>query len=260
MVSLYGDVCLERIKYLNLHCSYVVPSEATVFRLKKMTYLFASVVSILTNLSTPFVIPYFISAKYVDLGRKVGFICGAINFVVIVITFFFIPELKSRTLEEADQLFAGGAALRRFSEIRTKSATKIYEEEVKQGSAEVNERADKVEMAQRLGACTRSAVSCLALCSNLQKKRSVKFYISCNSSTSGGVLEVWQFKACWTPSLKHRSTRLVDPMKGNKPIEDSANLEIRLCVMTCFRWVFLKGGSLYIHSRRKWKTQMNIIP
>ncbi|KAL2691911.1 hypothetical protein Neosp_002303 [[Neocosmospora] mangrovei] len=127
--------------------SYVVLSETAALRLKEKTNLFASVISVLTTFVTSFTMPYLINAKYANLGGKVGFIYGSINFIMVVATFFFIPELKSRTLEEVDQLFASGAPLRKFSEISTKSATEMYEEEVKQGTAEVNERVDKVEVA-----------------------------------------------------------------------------------------------------------------
>ncbi|KAI8679864.1 MFS domain-containing protein [Fusarium keratoplasticum] len=128
-------------------CSYVVLSETAALRLKEKTNLFASVISVLTTFVTSFTMPYLINAKYANLGGKVGFIYGSINFIMVVATFFFIPELKSRTLEEVDQLFASGAPLRKFSAISTKSATEMYEEEVKQGGAEVNERVDKVEVA-----------------------------------------------------------------------------------------------------------------
>ncbi|UPK96149.1 hypothetical protein LCI18_007084 [Fusarium solani-melongenae] len=137
----------KSMKYLTFHSSYVVLSEAAALRLKEKTNLFASVISVLTTFVTSFTMPYLINAKYANLGGKVGFIYGAINFIMVVAAFFFIPELKSRTLEEVDQLFASGAPLRKFSEISTKSATEMYEEEVKQGSAEVNERVDKVEVA-----------------------------------------------------------------------------------------------------------------
>ena len=147
MVSLYKIFGSESLKYLTLHSSYVVLSETAALRLKEKTNLFASVISVLTTFVTSFTMPYLINAKYANLGGKVGFIYGAINFIMVVATFFFIPELKSRTLEEVDQLFASGAPLRKFSEIKTKSATEMYEEEVKQGTAEVNERVDKVEVA-----------------------------------------------------------------------------------------------------------------
>ncbi|VUC26093.1 unnamed protein product [Clonostachys rosea] len=127
-------------------CSYVVVSETAALRVKEKTNLLSSVISVLTTFVTSFTMPYLINAKYANLGAKVGFIYGAINFIVVVLTYFFIPELKSRTLEEVDQLFASGAPLRKFGQISTRSATEIYKEEVKDSKAG-EERAERVEKA-----------------------------------------------------------------------------------------------------------------
>ncbi|KAF4995849.1 hypothetical protein FDECE_12663 [Fusarium decemcellulare] len=127
-------------------CSYVVLSETAALRLKEKTNLLSSVISVLTTFVTSFTMPYLINAKYANLGGKVGFIYGAINFIMVVLTYFFIPELKSRTLEEVDQLFASGAPLRKFGEVKTKSATEIYEEEVKHGGI-VEQTVEKVDEA-----------------------------------------------------------------------------------------------------------------
>lgn len=75
--------------------------------------------------------PYLINARYANLGGKVGYIYGTINFIMIVLTFFFIPELKGRSLEEVDQLFASGAPLRNFAKISTKTIVEVYKEDIK---------------------------------------------------------------------------------------------------------------------------------
>jgi hypothetical protein len=82
------------------------------------TNLPASVISALTTFVTSFTIPYLINEPYANLGAKVGSIHGAINFIMVILTFFFTPELKGRTLEEVDQLFASGAPQRKFGSLR----------------------------------------------------------------------------------------------------------------------------------------------
>lgn len=59
-----------------------------------------------------------------------GFIYGSLNVMMVVLTFFFIPELKGRSLEEVDQLFASGVALRRFGQVETRTAEEVYEDEM----------------------------------------------------------------------------------------------------------------------------------
>ncbi|KAJ5464666.1 uncharacterized protein N7458_000352 [Penicillium daleae] len=109
--------------------SYVLVSEAAAQGVKEKTNLLACVISVLTTLVTSFTIPYLINAQYANLGGKVAFIYGGINIIMVVVAFLYIPELKGRTLEEVDQLFASGVPLRKFKGIRTRRAEEIYEEE-----------------------------------------------------------------------------------------------------------------------------------
>lgn len=87
------------------------------------------VVSVLTTFVTSFSTPYLINATYANLGGKLGYIYGVINVLVVICVFFFIPELKGRSLEEVDQLFATSAPLREFKRMETKTAEELYEEE-----------------------------------------------------------------------------------------------------------------------------------
>ncbi|KAI1178404.1 general substrate transporter [Nemania sp. FL0916] len=107
--------------------SYVVVSEAATLRLKGRTNLLASVISVLTTFVVSFTTPYLINAKYANLGGKVGFIYGSFNFAMVIATFFLIPEMKGRTLEEIDQLFASGVPLRKFGGVKTRTAQELYE-------------------------------------------------------------------------------------------------------------------------------------
>ncbi|KAI1265392.1 general substrate transporter [Xylariaceae sp. FL1019] len=110
--------------------SYVVVSEAARLRMKEKTNLLACVISVLTTFATSFSTPYLINPQYANLGAKVGFIYGSFNIVMVILTFFFIPEMKGRTLEEVDQLFDSGVSLRKFGTVKTKTATALYEEEI----------------------------------------------------------------------------------------------------------------------------------
>ncbi|PON24201.1 hypothetical protein TGAM01_v206889 [Trichoderma gamsii] len=109
--------------------SYVVVSEAASTRVKEKTNLLASVISIITTFVTSFTIPYLLNAPYAALGAKVGFIYGAINVLMVVAAYFFIPEMKGRSLEEVDELFATGVPLRSFGKATT-TPTATYIEDV----------------------------------------------------------------------------------------------------------------------------------
>ncbi|KAL7904468.1 general substrate transporter [Trichoderma velutinum] len=60
--------------------------------------------------------PYLLSADYVNLGAKVGFIFGGSQIVICICTFFFMPETKDRTLEEIDEMFMNNIPAREFKD------------------------------------------------------------------------------------------------------------------------------------------------
>ncbi|RDW59105.1 hypothetical protein BP5796_12029 [Coleophoma crateriformis] len=108
--------------------AYVIVSETAASRLKEKTNLLAMVISVLTTFVTSFTIPYLIGAAYANLGAKLGYVYGAINIGLVVAVFFFIPELKGRSLEEINQLFESGVSLRKLGGVKTRDAGVLYEE------------------------------------------------------------------------------------------------------------------------------------
>jgi hypothetical protein len=105
--------------------SYVVVSEAASSRIKEKTNLIACVISISTTFVTSFTLPYLLKAPYAALGAKVGFIYGSFCCAMVVLAYLFVPELKGRSLEEVDQLFASGASLRKFGKVETFTVEQI---------------------------------------------------------------------------------------------------------------------------------------
>lgn len=114
--------------------SFIVVSEIAAQRVREKTNLFACVISVLTTFTTSFTIPYLISDKYANLGAKVGYIYGSTSLIMVIATYFCIPELKGRTLEEVDQLFASGMPLRQFGKIPTHSPQDVYRIEIERQS------------------------------------------------------------------------------------------------------------------------------
>ncbi|KAI5464230.1 general substrate transporter [Mariannaea sp. PMI_226] len=111
--------------------SYIIMGEVSAFRVKEKTSLLASVISILTTFVTSFTIPYLLNAPYANLGGKIGFIYGSINVAMVVVAYFFIPELKGRTLEEVDQLFASDKKIHQFADVKTYPVEVMYVEHAK---------------------------------------------------------------------------------------------------------------------------------
>ncbi|KAG9496377.1 hypothetical protein J7337_012965 [Fusarium musae] len=120
--------------------SYIVLSEAASSHIKEKTNLLASVISVMTTFATSFTLPYLLSKPYAALGAKVGFIYGSFCVAVVVLAYFFIPELKGRSLEEIDQLFTSGVSLRKLGSLKTRTAEEAFESDSKvQHRSEVKE-------------------------------------------------------------------------------------------------------------------------
>lgn len=66
-----------------------------------------------------FTLPYLLDTPGANLQSKVGFIYGAMCFLSLVWGFFFLPELKNRSLEELNEMFAAKLSLRKFGEYQS---------------------------------------------------------------------------------------------------------------------------------------------
>ena len=106
-------------KRLIIYSSYIILGEVSTVRLKEKTNDLAVSISVLTTFVVSFTVPYLLNAPYANLGAKVGFIYGSLTAVSVIVSYFMIPEMKGRSLEEVDQLFASGVSLRRFGSFET---------------------------------------------------------------------------------------------------------------------------------------------
>lgn len=79
-------------------------------------------------------------------GAKYGYVWAGSNFLCVLFFFFFIPEMKGRTLEEIDELFVNKVSVWKFKSYQTtigNDAAREVEErhlEEKSAHASVQER------------------------------------------------------------------------------------------------------------------------
>lgn len=78
----------------------------------------ATAVNGLANCIWSFSLPYIINPDQANLGGKVAFIFGALLIFADIFVFFYYPELKGRSFEEIDALFARGVKPRHFAKTR----------------------------------------------------------------------------------------------------------------------------------------------
>ena len=78
---------------------------------------------------TAFTLPYLLFPPYANLQSKVGFIYGSFAVLAGIFTFFCIPEVQGRTLEEIEELFAMNIPTRQFRYAKTGADAEVLGDE-----------------------------------------------------------------------------------------------------------------------------------
>lgn len=118
--------------------AYTIASEVPTAKLRTKTITIAISQYQALNCMWTFVLPYIINPNEGDLEAKVGFIFFALLFICLTLLYFFMPEIKSRTYEELDDLFSHKVSARKFSKYITEPQMKNERAyEVKEKSQEV---------------------------------------------------------------------------------------------------------------------------
>ena len=123
----------------------MILGEVTNLRVKEKTNDLAVSISVLTTFLVSFTIPYLLNPPYANLQAKVGFIYGSFTVVSVIVAYFTMPEMKGRSLEEIDQLFASGISLRKFKGVETTRIEDAGRQEKQVGKVE--EVVEQVETA-----------------------------------------------------------------------------------------------------------------
>lgn len=85
--------------------SYVVMAEVPSGRLREKTVNLATSTSVILTFLVSFTLPYLLNAPYANLQAKVGYIYGSFSVATFFFAYYFVPELKNRSLEEVDEIF-----------------------------------------------------------------------------------------------------------------------------------------------------------
>ncbi|KAF2818647.1 MFS monosaccharide transporter-like protein [Ophiobolus disseminans] len=87
-----------------------IPSQ----RLRSYTFGVAAAVGFAGAWLATFTAPYFINPEALNWGPEYGWIWGPSCFLTVVWVYFFLPEIKNRTLEEIDEMFEAKLPARQF--------------------------------------------------------------------------------------------------------------------------------------------------
>lgn len=83
----------------------VLPSEVPHITLRDKSGMLSWSISNICNFTATFTLPYLLYSPYANLGPRVAFIYGSTSILAVVWTYFFVPDLTGRSLEEVNELF-----------------------------------------------------------------------------------------------------------------------------------------------------------
>ncbi|KAJ5058521.1 general substrate transporter [Bipolaris maydis] len=94
--------------------SWLAGGEIPSQRLRSYTFGVASAVAFAAAWLTTFTAPYFINPESLNWGPEYGWIWGPSCFITVLWIYFYLPEIKDRTLEEVDEMFEARLPARKF--------------------------------------------------------------------------------------------------------------------------------------------------
>ncbi|OOQ88800.1 general alpha-glucoside permease [Penicillium brasilianum] len=134
--------------------AWVSGGELPSQRLRSYTFGFAAAIGFLGAWLATFTAPYFINPDSMNWGPKYGYIWFPSCLVAAAFIYFYLPEVKGRTLEEIDEMFEQRLPARKFSsykcvgpaalEQRLKAAGNLAEVEVEENEDRASGDSEKV--------------------------------------------------------------------------------------------------------------------
>lgn len=97
--------------------AYSIISETSSVRLRPLSVVLARTAYQLTNIVSQVLYSYMQNPTAWDFKGKSGFFWGGTAFCVFLWSYFRLPEIKGRTYEELDILFANKTPARQFSKV-----------------------------------------------------------------------------------------------------------------------------------------------
>jgi MFS transporter, SP family, general alpha glucoside:H+ symporter len=94
---------------------YSIISETSSVRLRPLTVVLSRVAYQIVNLISQYLNAYMVSTIEWNWSGKSGFFWGGTAFLVLVWSYFRLPEIKGRTYEELDMLFMQKVSARKFA-------------------------------------------------------------------------------------------------------------------------------------------------
>ncbi|KAF2878500.1 monosaccharide transporter-like protein [Massariosphaeria phaeospora] len=143
--------CIYMFSYNGLVATYawLAGGELPTQRLRSYTFGLAAAVGFAGAWLTTFTAPYFINPAALNWGPRYGYIWFPSCLVAASWVFFFLPEVKNRTLEEIDEMFEARLPARKFASYKCVGVLNMLDEKARRSIEKEHSidvlRSEKVE-------------------------------------------------------------------------------------------------------------------
>ncbi|BCS25084.1 sugar porter family MFS transporter [Aspergillus puulaauensis] len=96
--------------------AYITAAEVGTATLREKTMAISTAWNVVVGFGVVYSTPYLLSTPGANLGARLGYVWGGCAAVGAIWVWFFMPELKGRSLEDVDELFAAGLPAWRFKQ------------------------------------------------------------------------------------------------------------------------------------------------
>ncbi|GAM36405.1 sugar transporter [Talaromyces pinophilus] len=118
--------------------AYITAAEVGTASLREKTMAISTALNVVVSFVVVYTTPYLLSTPGANLGPKLGYIWAGFAFVGAVWVWFCMPELKGRSLEEVDELFAAKLPAWKFKSYKTHGRFEVeMSPEEKEGKKEI---------------------------------------------------------------------------------------------------------------------------
>ncbi|KAK1756793.1 galactose transporter [Echria macrotheca] len=107
--------------------AWPISAEVVSSRLRVLTLSVATAIDYVLAWLVSFCSPYFINPKALNWGMKYCWLWAGSNVVTLIFFYFFLPEMKGRSLEEIDELFEKRISVKDFPKYECECSRQAHE-------------------------------------------------------------------------------------------------------------------------------------
>lgn len=99
---------------LFLSMGYPIAAEISSYRLRAKTLSVGVITQTVTAWLTQFIVPYIYNVDSGNLGARTGFVFAGLSVLLIIGTWYIVPETTGLTMEEIDKAYMDKVPVRAF--------------------------------------------------------------------------------------------------------------------------------------------------